>query len=199
MLKKSHIRTIYALALAGMTILSSCSQTSKERESDEDCAVTKIEAPAEVVDSTATNAEEAMLSEDEATDLIKKLWKGLPDHGINSNTKSSLTSEFYALVKKGFDIDERIQAQTGDIGPGEDLYYWYTGQDSGPGDKITSISITEITPDKASAKVKYKNFSEISSHTIVIKKSEDGTWRIDDFDNMKTLFRKFIKNPGFNA
>lgn len=138
--------------------------------------------------------ENMVLSNEEAVSTVRKLWKGVPDHGINSYTKSCLSPSFYSIVKKGFDLQQRIQSQIEDLGPGEDLYYWYEGN-GGDGIGITDISVTTVTPEKFAALVKYNDGGEITSHAVEVIKIEDGSWRINDFDNMRYVFNEFIKDP----
>ena len=131
---------------------------------------------------------------DSPEQIISKLWDGIPDHGVNAYTQSALTTDFYDLVVKGFDMPGTYP---GGIGQEEELYYWYLGQDSCYGDGITSIKINNSNDVRISATVSYKTCGVDSDHNIVLIHDEFHNpvtgkavteWRIADFDGMYSLF-----------
>ena len=127
-------------------------------------------------------------SSQEADRIVRRLWRALPDHGVNAYTLSGLTADFYYLVEEGFSMPS---TDPGGIGEEEIMWYWYTAQDASVDDDIKSIRYVELTDDMINAKVTYVNLGTESEHDIVIIK-EDGTWKIDDFDDMKEPIREFV-------
>lgn len=133
---------------------------------------------------------------DELTKIVKQLWKGIPDHGMNKYTKSCLTPEFYKLADIGYAVPSN---DPGGIGSEEFVWYWYNGQDwdvikAG----VVSVSPISKTPDKIIAKVKYTDgWNSLSTHEIVLVKLPGyDKWLIDDFDGMNQALYEYISDIG---
>lgn len=190
---KRSFTTFSILSLA-LIALTSCG--SREHKNDTIYVIDStagIVADSTVQDSLVAKPEPKAMTEADAKALIKKLWKGLPDHGMNSKTKASLTPDFYNVCKKGFAANEKIQEQ-GDLGD-DFMYYWYTGQDADSSDGITKITITSLTPEKVKATVIYNTLGSAESHRITLMNLGDNDWRISDFDNMRPQLKEYIKHP----
>ena len=135
------------------------------------------------------------------TDEVRQLWKGVPDHGINGRTKSSLSKNFYNLVDVGFAVPSDCPYG---IGEEEFMYIWYTGTDTGNNDGIVSIKIVSHSPDLRVVNVVYKTFDRKETHKLKFIKetaidkdgNEQQTWVIDDFDGMKKKIYDYINTTG---
>lgn len=124
--------------------------------------------------------------------IIKDLWKGIPDHGLNEFTETSLTPEFYMLVDMGFSVPS--DNPTG-IGTEEFLYFWYNETDNGEDDHIVSIEVLDVTPDTIKAQVIYQYFDELVPHSLKLAKSNE-KWLIDDFDEMRQEIYEYVRTTG---
>lgn len=158
-----------------------------------DAKTTKKKGKAKARTSQTTRKSNA--GDTEVTKIVKQLWKGIPDHGMNEYTKSCLTPEFYTLADIGYAVPSD---EPGGIGSEEFVWYWYNEQDWDV-EKSKVISATPIskTPDKIIAKVKYTDGWSPSTHEIVLVKlpGYDG-WLIDDFDGMKQSLYEYISDIG---
>lgn len=131
----------------------------------------------------------------EVTQIVKQLWKGIPDHGMNQYTVSCLTPEFYTLADVGYAVPTD---NPGGIGSEDFVWYWYNGQDWDDSKaKVISATPVSRTSDKIIAKVKYTDGMSPSTHEIVLVKLP-GTdkWLIDDFDGMKNSLYEYIGDIG---
>ena len=131
----------------------------------------------------------------EVTAIVKKLWKGIPDHGMNKYTQSCLTPDFYNLVDVGFAIPSN---DPGGIGSEEIMYYWYNGQDwIESKSRVISTSPISKTPDKIVTKVRYTDGFEPSEHEIVlVKLPGSDKWLIDDFDGLRNSIYEYVSDIG---
>ena len=192
-------------------LMASCSNGGKAEGEREDSirkadSIAQVEAALAAEQARQDSIRQDLIIQDsieraEFPDLVRKLWKGIPDHGINSLTKSSLSREFYNLVDVGFSIPTD---NPGGIGEEDFLYYWYTGQDSESGDRIVSINIISDSPELRVVKVVYKTLGQKEPHKLNFIKetmtdengNEQQTWVIDDFDGMKNQIYNYINTTG---
>lgn len=128
----------------------------------------------------------------EAIEIVSALWQGIPDHGININTETSLTPEFYTLVDMGFSVPSDNPVG---IGSEDFLWYWYTETDSGENDHIMAVDIDKTNRKEIKAKVKYQCLDEIAVHNIALERI-DGKWLISDFDDMRQKITDYINTIG---
>lgn len=124
----------------------------------------------------------------QAKQIIRTAWKGLPDHGINQYTKTHLTPDFYALVEEGFEVPSDYPSG---IGSEEMMLYWYLEQDVFGDESIATIDILSRTKDEIKATVKYRSGGYTNPHDITLAKV-DGKWQIDEFDLMRQNILKFV-------
>lgn len=128
------------------------------------------------------------LTDFEAIRVVRQLWDGLPDHGINDNTREALSSSFYALVQEGFDMPG---TEPEGIGEEEVMWYWYTGQDTCGDEKIVKVRVKSNTPDGIHATATYKTCGGVEDYDVWLI-YEDGRWVINDFDNMRKPIQEFV-------
>lgn len=138
---------------------------------------------------------QANLADAEITKIVKQLWKGLPDHGMNGYTKSCLTPEFYTLADVGYAVPTDAP---GGIGSEDFVWYWYNEQDwDVTKSKVISVSPISKNPDKIIAKVKYTDGWSPSTHKIVLVKLPGyDKWLIDDFNGKKQSLYRYISDIG---
>lgn len=114
--------------------------------------------------------------------VVERLWNGIPDHGMNDKSANSLSKKFYKLCDVAFAIPSD---NPGGIGSEELMWYWYTAQDSGENDRISSVSIDSVDGDKATVTVTYLVFDTPANYKLeLVRESVDGNtrqWRIDNF------------------
>lgn len=124
--------------------------------------------------------------------IIRNLWKGIPNRGINDDTRYSLTPELYQLVTECYAKYPRNQKIRG----------WYTENSTSPNAAIKSITINSVNDYRISATVTSYNYGE--EHNIVLIKDEypdlrtytkETSWRIADFDRMYATLTDALANP----
>ena len=100
---------------AALLLLASCSGNGASEKAKEDSIrIADSIAQVEAAQAAAEQARLESMRQDsirqdsieraEFPEVVRKLWKGVPDHGINSLTKSSLSKDFYNLVDVGFAV-----------------------------------------------------------------------------------------------
>ena len=131
----------------------------------------------------------------EVTKIVKQLWKGIPDHGMNDYTQSCLTPDFFTLADMAYAIPTD---NPGGIGSEDFVWYWYNEQDwDETKARVVSVNPVIKTSDKIVAKVKYNNGWGSSTHDIVlVKLPGSDKWLIDDFDGMKQPLYEYISDIG---
>lgn len=131
------------------------------------------------------------LTDKEATALVKKLWKGVPDHGINDYTKQCLTPEFYDLVEEVYYMPA---TELGGRGEEYDIDVWHTWEEPDPNDHIQRVQIIKNSPNDVVVDVSYKSYDELQSCIVYLKK-EGNDWKINDFKNIMGLcFNKWCRD-----
>lgn len=131
----------------------------------------------------------------EVTKIVKQLWKGIPDHGINDHTQSCLTPDFYTLADMAYAVPSDYPIG---IGSEDFVWYWYNEQDwLEEKSRVISVNPGSTTPERISAKVKYTDGWSPSTHDIVlVKLPGSDKWLIDDFDGMKQSLYEYVNDIG---
>lgn len=128
------------------------------------------------------------LSHLDAGRLIRYLWIGVPDHGINDISEQSLTPSFHALVEEGFDMPE---TDPGGIGDEEIMWYWDTGQDTCGDEELKTIRIVHNEPGYIVADCVFTTCGHTENYQVVLR-YVDGRWGIDDFNGMRAPIEEFV-------
>ena len=205
--KKMKKFSFISLGALVISLLLSCSGGGTSEKAKEDSiriadSIAQAEAEQARLESMRQDSiTQASIEQAKFLDLVRRLWKGIPDHGINSLTKSSLSKNFYNLVDVAFSIPTN---NPGGIGDEEFLYYWYEGQDSENVDRIVAINIISDSPELRVVEVLYNTFYQKVPHQLNLIKetmtdengNEQQTWVIDDFDGMKNEIYNYVNTTG---
>ena len=118
---------------------------------------------------------------------LEAVCKYIPDHGLKDGAAKYLTESYLNAYSEAFDAPTGAY---GYIDGNEWLYYLVSGNgDAGaPVFKIENMDRTE--PDRIDAIVSIAGDSEQHSAVFLL---QDGKWRLDDWDNSKSLCREYVK------
>lgn len=122
---------------------------------------------------------------------VVQLFRAIPNHGFDVNTKRFMTAELYNALAEAYSIPDDAP---GGIGSSEFLWYFVEG--NGGCDMDAKIEVKDIKSIGKSFAVAYVDFVcfddlENESHILVIQKV-DGSWVLADFDYKLKEVKEYI-------
>ena len=164
----------------------------------------------------ATQPAQPAVTEDFINQRIKEVVRYIPDHGIQEGSEAYITPEFFAMLKKAFELPP--QETDGIDEASEFLYYFIEGNGdctASMADGVYDVENDKFDADKFFANHQFANFKttidgdnatsefdyihgnpdETDNHKISLKKIGDN-WLIDDWDDNKKDVKAYIDNYG---
>jgi hypothetical protein len=134
---------------------------------------------------------------------VQELVKYIPDHGIIKDSEKFITPEFYAMLKKAFDLP--AQDTEGIDESREFLFYFIEGNgdcaaysdDAEQAYKNHSFANfkTTIDGDVATSEFDYVHgAADQSDHHKIVLKKVDGNWLIDNWDDSQNKVKNYLDN-----
>ena len=131
----------------------------------------------------------------EIKDYVKSIWFRLPPitHNIES-VSNIVTDSFYSVLSKCNDKYESVDSEhvNDTVELAEVMYGWWGAQEPNPDGEFLNISLVGASGNKADVKVVYKNWDDVETHILYLKK-ENGKWLLDNFDNVKNNIEECLK------